>query len=612
MNECKTENITRDFLRELGYYSSSDIIVEEKKSDNPKIDKLLKNASKKGSGAGYPEFIISSKKYKDLLIVIECKADIRKHVSDTLDRYADYAVDGALLYASFLSKEYDVVAIGISGISKEEIKISHYIYLKESHMYSDFVSNELLNFDDYYSNYTKHPSKFNEDYNQLLGYSKILNEKLHMYKIKESQRSLLISGILIALKNTAFKKGYKDHKTANQLSDALIKAITDELSTSNIQSDKVENLANAFSFIKTHSTISTDKSFLEDLIEEIDNKLNSFIETYKYFDTLGQFYIEFLRYANFDKGLGIVLTPPHITELFADLAKVNANSIVIDTTCGTGGFLIASLRRMMSDAKGKSKGEIDHIKNTQLIGIEYQDDIYALAITNMILQGDGRSNIHLGDCFKIAKEIKFEPKPNVGFLNPPYKVKATDRDELEYVLNNLEFLDKNATCIAIVPMSCAISQSGSTYELKKKLLENHTLEAVMSMPEDLFHNSKVNHVTCIMVFKAHIPHLASDKKTWFGYWRNDGFVKKKMLGRVDYSNTWSKIKEEWVETFSNREIKPGFSLMRKVTAKNEWCIEAYLETDYSTLNENDFREYFKHYLTYKILNTIEEEDDNTI
>jgi type I restriction enzyme M protein len=364
-------------------------------------------------------------------------------------------------------------------------------------------------------------------------------------------------------------------------------------------------LENAFSFIKTHSTLSTDKSFLEGLIEEIDNKLNSFIRTHKYFDALGQFYIEFLRYANNDKGLGIVLTPPHITELFADLAKVNKDSIVLDTTCGTAGFLIASLNRMMADAQGKSQDDIDKIKSNQLIGIEFQDDIYALAITNMIIHGDGKSNIHQGDCFKLVKEMKIEPKPNIGLLNPPYKVEKTDREELEYVLNNLEFLDKNGICIAIVPISCAIAHGGNLYELKKKLLDNHTLEAVMSMPEDLFHNSKVGTVTCIMIFKAHVPHKTSNKKTWLGYWRNDGFVKKKSLGRIDYNKTWHEIKEKWVDAFVNRETIPYFSLMQNLNARNEWCIEAYLETDYSTLDQNEFKEYFRNYLTYKILNSIE-------
>jgi hypothetical protein len=93
-NEAKTESLVREAFRQKGYYNNKDILVEEKKSDNPKIDKLLKNASKKGNKQGYPEFIISSSAHLDFLIVIECKADESKHISKEGNRYAEYAVDG--------------------------------------------------------------------------------------------------------------------------------------------------------------------------------------------------------------------------------------------------------------------------------------------------------------------------------------------------------------------------------------------------------------------------------------------------------------------------------------------------------------------------------------
>ena len=157
LNERKTENIVRAIIRELGYYDDNSIIVEEQSSDNPKIYKMLKSASKKGAGAGYPEFIITSNKYKDLLIVVECKADIRQHASNNLNDYPNFAVDGALLYGAYLSKEYDVISIGISGISKDKLKISQYLYLKGNHKYKDFVSDELLSLEEYYTKCIQHP-----------------------------------------------------------------------------------------------------------------------------------------------------------------------------------------------------------------------------------------------------------------------------------------------------------------------------------------------------------------------------------------------------------------------------------------------------------------------
>ena len=121
------ERITEDIVRRHFNSYSDKCTIEEQKSSNPKIDKLLKYASKKGSEKGYPEFIISFKNNPDFIIVVECKADIAKHQSSTLDNYDEYAVDGALLYASFLSKEYDVLAIGVSGQNKKELKVSHQI-----------------------------------------------------------------------------------------------------------------------------------------------------------------------------------------------------------------------------------------------------------------------------------------------------------------------------------------------------------------------------------------------------------------------------------------------------------------------------------------------------
>ena len=149
VNERITENLIRNSFSSLGYYESNDLAIEEQSSTNPRIDKLLKNASKKGSGKGYPEFIVSSKTLNDFVCVIECKADSSKHVSDTLDRYADYAVDWAKLYASYLSKEYDVLFIGASGQNEKEFKASHYLQLKGEKNIQPIVGDKILSFDSY-------------------------------------------------------------------------------------------------------------------------------------------------------------------------------------------------------------------------------------------------------------------------------------------------------------------------------------------------------------------------------------------------------------------------------------------------------------------------------
>ncbi len=594
MNERKTENIVR---RQFERFSN--IIIEEQKSENPKIDKLLKNASKKGAGAGYPEFIISYKDNVDFIIVVECKPDITKHESKTRDRYGVYAVDGVLLYASFLSKEYDVLAIAVSGETVRELKTSHFLLLKGTNRPIDLFSNKLLTPDVYFMGYTHSPEKFRQDYDSLREFSRELNQELHSYKILESQRSLLISSILIALENRVFRKSYKEYDKPDELANALVNTVSSELKKANIQPKKLENLGVQFSFIRTDTTLSGQRNVLSKLIDDIDLNINKFIKTHEYFDVLGQLYIEFLRYANSDKSLGIVLTPPHITELFCDLAKVNKNSVIYDNCAGTGGFLISAMSKMVKEAKSDTQKEI-HIKEKQIIGVEYQAHIFALTCSNMFIHRDGKTNIFHGSCFdeEIIKHVK-KYNPSVGLLNPPYQTdKKKDVPELEFILNNLDILREGGICVAIIPMERVLATSGKKYELKKKLLKQHTLEAVMSMPDQLFHNTDTGSITVAVVVTAHKPH-PKNKETYFGYWKEDGFVKRKNKGRIDAFEKWDNIRFEWLDSYINRKNTPGLSVNKVVTADDEWCAEAYMETDYSKITKDDFIKDIKKYVIFK-------------
>ena len=582
LNERKTENIVRkhfdDFLQ--------DIIVEEQSSDNPKIKKLLATASKSGNGGGYPEFIIQYKNNPDFIIVVECKADITKHESENRDKYKDFSVDGALLYSSYLAKDFDVLSIAVSGEDSKNVKISHFLQTRGDRKAVEIFSNKLLSTEDYLSGYIKSPEKFRQDYNKLLTFSKELNEKLHNQKIVESDRALLISSILIALENKAFSKSYKDYTDSKQLAEYLVTTVKNEFENGNVGEGKLNILINRFNFIETDTSLSKKLNVLKDVITDINENIKSFIQTHEYFDVLGQLYIEFLRYANSDKGLGIVLTPPHITEFMSELAEVSKDSVVYDNCTGTGGFLVSAMSLMVKDAKGDQE-KITNIKKNQLIGVEYQAHIFALACSNMFIHQDGKSNILNGSCFdeKILDAVK-KYKPNVGLLNPPYKSKKGDDEEFDFILNNLDALEQGGKCVAIVPLSLGQEKKGKILELKKKILELHTLEAVFSMPDELFFNSKVATVTCIMVFTSKRPHQKG-KKTFFGYYKNDGFLKRKNKGRVDLLQEFEKnIKSNWTTTYINREEKAGFSVMKEIGAKDEWCAESYMETDYSTFSDD--------------------------
>ena len=609
-NEAKTSQLFRKLLKEKGYYDDKNVIVEEQQTDNKKLAKLLQNASKSGVGKGFPDFIITCGRYPDLVILVECKADTKFHESATLDSYREYAIDGALLYASFVSKEYDVIAIGFSGEKASLTRLSHYIQLNGEKEYHQFFNEgELLDMDSYHHGLMQSNYKFNQDFNKLIDYTKEVNEELQNKKIKERLRALLISGILIALKNERFKAEYKNYQTTQLLVTNLFNSITAELEKSDVPDRNKISLIKGFEFITTNPSINNPspegKKYVTDLISNCDERINGFMVTHKYIDTISQFYVEFLRYANNDKGLGIVLTPPHITELFCELAQIDKDSVVLDNCSGTGGFLVSAMKKMLEDANGNIAKE-QHIKDRQLIGIEYDEEIYTLLISNMIVHRDGRTNIIRDDCFNVAvEELKEKFHPTVGLLNPPYKNKGKGIEELEFVLNNLSMLEKGGRCVAIMPISCVNDISGKSYLLKQKILQEHTLEAVLSLPEELFYNSNVNTVTCAVVLTAHVPHPAN-KKTWFGYCRNDGFIKRKNKGRIDANHTWQQIKEQWVSAYMNREVIPEFSVMRQVTAKDEWCAEAYLESRYDRLTDDDYLETIKNFYLFSMKNAEED------
>lgn len=604
LNERETENIVRQFFQKDKLFNN--ITLEEQSSNNPRITKLLKNASKKSSGIGKPEFIISIDDERDLLIVAECKADILNHESKNRDKFADYAVDGVLLYSSYLSKEYDVLSLAVSGIEKDNIKASYFIQRAGKDIAEQIFGNTLITIDDILAGLRQDVAKRDEKYEELLNYSQVLNSDLHKLKIKEDKRSLLVSGVLIALKNQDFYRSYSGLSSNKMLANALVDTIKEQLLDEDLQGDRIDSLMENYNFIKSHPSLihKNKKKELKDLnilIDEIDDKINGYSRTYKYYDVLGQFYIEFLRYSNADKGLGIVLTPPHITDFFTNIVDIKTDDVVFDNCTGTAGFLVSAMKKMIEKCDGDLTKEKD-VKKNQLFGIEYQPEIYPLAVSNMLLHGDGKSNILSGSCFdnNIIQTIKSK-KATIGFLNPPYKSDKTDMEEFEFILNNLECLEKHSQCVAIIPMSCALAQKGERLRLKEKLLSKHTLKAVFSMPNELFKNSKVGVVTCVMVFEAHIPHQ-KNKKTFFGYFKDDGFYSRKTKGRFDYDNKWESVKNEWLELYVNNEVKIGFSKVEKVLADDEWCAEAYMETDYSTLNENDFQEVLKNYIAFNVLN----------
>ncbi|OIV40667.1 HsdM family class I SAM-dependent methyltransferase [Flavobacterium johnsoniae] len=616
-NERITENIVRDTLRNLGYYEPNNgITIEEQKSEIAKVKALLSKSSKNQKGnSGYPEFIISNKLDPNFLIVFECKPDTKKHASFKLDKPVDFAVDGAIHYAKHLSEKYTVLAIAISGTTLDSLKISNYIFPSENTPYKELVNEhghqvtEILPFEDYYRLSSFDPEVAKKRHSDLISFSRELHEFIWAKaKVSEEDKPLLVSGTLIALMNNSFQKTYSS-LNSDDIQEAWINAIKKELNKAEIPQGKKDTMIQPYTAIAVHpnlgkpdtkTAIEYPDGVFKELIDRINENVWPFISIYHDFDVVGQFYGEFLKYTAGDKkALGIVLTPKHIAELFSLIANVHKDDIVLDICAGTGGFLISAMQHMLKTAVTEEE-RLD-IKKNRLIGIENSPKMFALAASNMILRGDGKANLHQGSCFDeaITASIK-KSKPTVGMLNPPYSQSKSDAElhELYFVKHMLDLLQKGATGIAIIPMNCVISP----HLAKQELLNKHTLKAVMTMPIELFY--PVGAPTCIVVFEAHTPHLKAHKKTWFGYWREDGYMKTKHLGRIDLNNKWSSIRDRWIESYRNNEIHPGESVSAHVTADDEWVAEAYLETDYSTITKNDFEKVVRDYAVFKMLNEV--------
>ena len=248
MNERITENLVRNKLQDLGYYNEdNDLYVEEQKSQIANVNKLLKNASKSGKGGkGFPEFIISSVSTPDFLIIIECKASKHYHESENLDRPKEYAVDGVLHYGKILSEEYNVICVANSG--QKSLKTSIYFYPKGSKAHKKLKTkhgkevNELLPYESFVEHGTFDPEVAEQRFKDLMSFSNELHEFMRDHaKLTESEKPLVVSGTLIALKNKAFSKSYGEYDV-NDLPSAWLRVIKEEIEKSEIPHSKKLNL----------------------------------------------------------------------------------------------------------------------------------------------------------------------------------------------------------------------------------------------------------------------------------------------------------------------------------------------------------------------------------
>ena len=609
-NERLTEAIVRDHFKSDPFINS--VRFEEQKSSNKRIQELLKGQSKGGGrGNGFPEFIISFPTNSNYIIVVECKAKPSAHESANRDKPKDYAVDGALHYAKALSSGFNVVAIAVSGETEAEVLVSHFYWKRGTANYSETIDKKLLSIDDYLQMF-EDQFFISDFYTRDIAYkARFLNEEFQAYTIPEYKRCTMVSAMLLALINEDFKKEYADAPNISKLGKNMLAAIDsvfdaeeDMVRNKSIILREFESILNEPLFeqkiIKhkakkiAESTLEVAKSF----IEYLERNVYPLVEHSNIgYDVLGRFYVEFIRYAASEQKSGLVLTPSHITELFCDLAELKINDVVYDPCCGTGGFLVAAMQRMFKMA-GNDKKQRMHIRKYQLCGCELRPDMFTYACSSMRFRGDGKSNLYNGSCFNNEQIIASNHKPTVAFLNPPYDVgNARQMEFIEHALNTIDKRSEGRV-VAIVQFSCAIKDDKDLKAVKQRILAKHHLKAVLSMPDDLFY--PVGVVTCIMVFEANKHN--EGRKTWFGYFKDDGFEKRKHLGRIDARNRYSTLKERLLSNYVNSDEIEGFSVKKEISINDEWCAEAYMTTDYSTLVEKDFIQKIKEYVAFNVLN----------
>lgn len=574
-----------------------------------KLEEVLKKAGGKpkecdiedyetvGNGKGRPEFIMTFNDELDTILVIECKSNISKHKSDKLNRPRDFAVDGALYYAKHLSTQYNVIAIAVSGTKKEKMKVDSYFWPMNQKTFFQLskATDTLLPPTDYLK--LIRGERLQREYSlaDIRQTALEMHETLRQIKVSEKHKPIFIAGILIALENKEFSDEYPGCKSFSSVIKKLNSAIEEVLRDSDIKKDKIDYIKSAFRIIGSNEKLKNiplgHRNSITWYIEQLDLKIKPMMNhADSTIDSLSVFYHEFVKYSGGDgSGLGIVLTPQHLTEFMCDILNINKNSRVVDICCGSGAFLVTAMSKMIKNAT--SVKEITEIKRNGLYGVELDVDLFTLAITNMIVRRDGKSNIYHGDCFNdiISSELE-EKKINIGLMNPPYS--QDDYSELEFVEKLLSILVPGGQAAVVVPMSCAIGTKFK--EERERLLKNNTLKAVFSMPDDIF-TSGTN--VCVMIWEAHTPHDVS-QETFFGYYKIDGFEKRKKIGRVDVNNRWDSIKAEWLSLYRNKDVKPGLSAKKCITSDDEWLCEAYMETDYSTLVKGSFQETVNNYYSY--------------
>ena len=615
--EIKTDLWVYDLLKE------AELDLCPQGSDIAELDKALKTASKAQTGkAGYPEYCGV---VKDFVIVVEDKADTADHIKrddnnlicQTTTSVKDFAVNGALHYGIHLAKNTSykkIIAIGVSGNEKRH-KISP-LFIDERGGYKELEDVETFtlfnekNIGEYYTkNILKEQTDEEKTTAEILKDAKELHEDLRNYgNIQDKDKPLIVSGILLALREIEHKTFSIDNLNGDGTKtdgEKIYEAIQANLKRAKVQPDvKKDKLLSQFLVILDTKAINETnpilgKTPLKHYTQFIYDRIYKNIKyIHSAEDYLGRFYGEFMSYSGGDgQTLGIVLTPRHIVELFCELIDIKPTDSVFDPCCGTAGFLIAAMHHMLQ--KADEEPEKRNIRKNQLYGLEMQPYMFTIATTNMILRGDGKSNLEQEDFLKQnPKQLQLKGC-NIGMMNPPYSQGSKTNPnlyEISFTEHLLDSLTEDGKGIVIVPQSSMTGKTKEEQAIKENILKKHTLEGVITLNKNTFYGVGTN--PCIAVFSTGIPH-DKDKTVKFINFENDGFEVQKHIGLVETVSAKDKKQHLLDVWFGRIQAESKFCVETTVEADDEWLHSFYYFND-EIPTEADFEKVIADYLTFEV------------
>ncbi len=367
---------------------------------------------------------------------------------------------------------------------------------------------------------------------QIYALTHSINDTLHFdFLIKNLYHRMIFTACALVAKRygAPLTKGM----SFGLFTTAIRETLEHSLSTDMVKNQKLQILIDVFSEIKLNSNCKQEaiNQFIEDVTRISDN-INS--DFWNGEDVMAIFFNEFNRYKAKSES-GQVFTPDHITSFIYLITGTSKDDIVLDAACGSGAFLVKALCNMVKEAGGTRTKKALDIAQTQLYGIEYDREIFALACANMLIHKDGKTNLAHLDSRSVEAAWWIRQKPVTKVLmNPPFENKYGCLDIVENVLNNV---GKGTVCAFILPDNKLEKARGRV----RRWLQSHRLTKIVKLPKDLFQGV----TTSIFLFTAGSPQKGQEIFTC--YLEDDGLETVKNQGRQDIRGRWEDIERNWVE-----------------------------------------------------------------